>query len=145
MVLALKNRLRQLIKLEKPDVLHAHSPALNGLAALWAQGDWVIKGVAILLLLMSVASWSVIIWRSLQLWRLRPANNASRDFWHAQSFAEGLQLLQPGSSASPYRMLAEEGQAAVDHHRLHKADGNNLGNALSRRSSRWDIAWDAPP
>ena len=35
-VLALKNRLRQLIKLEKPDVLHAHSPALNGLAALWA-------------------------------------------------------------------------------------------------------------
>ena len=93
-----------------------------GLAALWAQGDWVIKGVAILLLLMSVASWSVIIWRSLQLWRLRPANTASRDFWHAQSFAEGLQLLQPGSSASPYRMLAEEGQAAVDHHRLHKAD-----------------------
>ncbi|MDP2716528.1 MotA/TolQ/ExbB proton channel family protein [Rheinheimera sp.] len=93
-----------------------------GLATLWAQGDWVIKGVAILLLLMSVASWSVILWRSLQLWRLRPANNASRDFWHAQSFAQGLQLLQPGNSASPYRMLAEEGLAAVDHHRLHKAD-----------------------
>ncbi|GAB2929786.1 TIGR04063 family PEP-CTERM/XrtA system glycosyltransferase [Rheinheimera gaetbuli] len=35
-VLALKNRLRQLIKLEKPDIMHAHSPALNGLAALWA-------------------------------------------------------------------------------------------------------------
>ena len=71
---------------------------------------------------MSVASWSVIIWRSLMLWRLRPANIASRDFWHAQSFAQGLQLLQPHNSASPYRMLAEEGQAAVDHHRLHKAD-----------------------
>lgn len=93
-----------------------------GLAALWAQGDWVIKGVALLLLLMSVASWSVIIWRSLMLWRLRPANKASRDFWHAQSFAQGLQLLQPHNSASPYRMLAEEGQAAVDHHSLHKAD-----------------------
>ena len=35
-VLALKNRLLQLIKTEQPDILHAHSPALNGLAALWA-------------------------------------------------------------------------------------------------------------
>mgnify|MGYP005847997855 CR=1 FL=1 len=35
-VLALKNRLLALIKTEKPDILHAHSPALNGLAALWA-------------------------------------------------------------------------------------------------------------
>jgi glycosyltransferase involved in cell wall biosynthesis len=35
-VLALKKRLKHIIQLEKPDVLHAHSPALNGLAALWA-------------------------------------------------------------------------------------------------------------
>lgn len=35
-VLALKSRIKQLIKAEQPDVLHAHSPALNGLAALWA-------------------------------------------------------------------------------------------------------------
>tara|TARA_R110002126_G_scaffold10245_16_gene46497 strand:+ start:214 stop:1428 length:1215 start_codon:yes stop_codon:yes gene_type:complete len=35
-VLALKKRLVQLIKTEQPDILHAHSPALNGLAALWA-------------------------------------------------------------------------------------------------------------
>lgn len=35
-VLALKNRLLQLIETEQPDILHAHSPALNGLAALWA-------------------------------------------------------------------------------------------------------------
>ena len=35
-VLALKKRLLQLIKTEKPDILHAHSPALNGLAAIWA-------------------------------------------------------------------------------------------------------------
>ena len=35
-VLALKKRILQIISQEKPDVLHAHSPALNGLAALWA-------------------------------------------------------------------------------------------------------------
>ncbi|MBU1310852.1 MAG: glycosyltransferase, exosortase A system-associated [Gammaproteobacteria bacterium] len=35
-VLALKRRLTDVIQQEKPDILHAHSPALNGLAALWA-------------------------------------------------------------------------------------------------------------
>lgn len=35
-VLALKKRLLDIIRLEQPDILHAHSPALNGLAALWA-------------------------------------------------------------------------------------------------------------
>lgn len=33
-VTTLKKRLREVIKLENPDVLHAHSPALNGLAAI---------------------------------------------------------------------------------------------------------------
>ena len=35
-VLALKQRILEVIQLEQPAVLHAHSPALNGLAALWA-------------------------------------------------------------------------------------------------------------
>ncbi len=35
-VLALKQRILEVIRLEQPAVLHAHSPALNGLAALWA-------------------------------------------------------------------------------------------------------------
>lgn len=35
-VLALKKRLSQVIAAEKPDVIHAHSPALNGLAAILA-------------------------------------------------------------------------------------------------------------
>ena len=32
-----------------------------GIAHVWAQGDFVTRGVAILLLIMSVASWVVII------------------------------------------------------------------------------------
>ena len=35
-VLSLKNRILGLIQREQPDILHAHSPALNGLAAIWA-------------------------------------------------------------------------------------------------------------
>ncbi len=33
-VTSLKKRLREIVQQEKPDILHAHSPALNGLAAL---------------------------------------------------------------------------------------------------------------
>lgn len=35
-VLATRDRLKQLIREQQPDILHAHSPALNALAALWA-------------------------------------------------------------------------------------------------------------
>ena len=35
-VLATRGRLKQLINEQQPDILHAHSPALNALAALWA-------------------------------------------------------------------------------------------------------------
>lgn len=35
-VSSLKTRLNQVIALEKPDILHAHSPALNGIAAIMA-------------------------------------------------------------------------------------------------------------
>jgi PEP-CTERM/exosortase A-associated glycosyltransferase len=36
LMIALSRRIHQVIKLEKPDVLHAHSPILNAIPALWA-------------------------------------------------------------------------------------------------------------
>jgi biopolymer transport protein ExbB len=98
-----------------------------GIAALWAQGDGVIKGVALVLLIMSVASWCVILIRARHLWQLQKVAHASRDFWHAQSFAQGLQILsaanaQHSSRANPFRFLADEGQAALDHHSTHQDD-----------------------
>ena len=64
-----------------------------GIEALWSQGDMVIKSVAVMLLLMSIASWYVIAVRSWGLFRLRKPSRALGDFWHAQSFAEGLHIL----------------------------------------------------
>lgn len=61
-----------------------------GLAALWSQGDVVIKSVALLLLLMSIASWYVIATRAWRLVKLRRAARAMAGFWHAHSFAEGM-------------------------------------------------------
>jgi biopolymer transport protein ExbB len=93
-----------------------------GLVSLWSQGDAVIKGVAVLLLVMSMASWYVIVLRAWGLWRLRYAAHAVQQFWHAQSFADGLRQLDEGGVRNPFRYVAEQGQAALEHHATHKAD-----------------------
>ena len=93
-----------------------------GIEALWSQGDMVIKSVAVMLLLMSIASWYVIAVRSWGLFRLRKPSRALGDLWHAQSFAEGLHILGDNRDDNPFRRLAEEGQAALDHHTNHKTD-----------------------
>ena len=93
-----------------------------GIESLWQQGDPAIKTVAIILLIMSTASWFVIVVRTWGLMRLRKPSRALSDFWHAQSFAEGLHILGADRIDNPYRHLAEEGQAALDHHHNHKTD-----------------------
>ena len=93
-----------------------------GISSIWLQGDAIIKTVAIILMLMSMASWFVIVLRTWGLLRLRKPNHALSDFWHAQSFAEGLQVLGVDRNENPYRHLAEEGQSALDHHQNHKTD-----------------------
>lgn len=96
--------------------------AAYDMTALWTQGDLVIKGIVILLLAMSVASWYVIVTRAWRLMKLRRAARAAADFWHAQSFGEGLHILDGHGADNPFRRLAEEGTAAVDHHAGNRSD-----------------------
>ncbi|WP_108125117.1 MotA/TolQ/ExbB proton channel family protein [Saccharospirillum mangrovi] len=98
-----------------------------GLEALWTQGDAIIKGVAVVLLLMSIASWLVILARALHLWQLRHQAKALNAFWQAHNFDEGLQRLQPENAQNPYRLLAETGRDALTYHRTH---GNDLNGQL---------------
>lgn len=94
-----------------------------GLAALWAQGDLVIKSVAVILLLMSVASWYVIVTRGWQAFRLRAASRRMGDFWHAHSFEQGLSALRTEDGApNPFVSLALEGRAAAEHHASSRDD-----------------------
>jgi len=93
-----------------------HSP--YGLASLWTQGDWVTKGVAIMLLAMSVASWYVIVTKALQLWRYhRAARAAGHAFWDTSSLQEGLATLGNGN---PFAEIAQAGIGAMRHHNAHK-------------------------
>lgn len=97
------------------------SPNPYGIEALWAQGDFVIKGVAVLLLAMSIVSWYIMATRAWRVMRIRRAAKAMPSFWHTHSFEEGLTAL--GAEAqNPFRQLAIEGQAAAEHHTIKKED-----------------------
>jgi biopolymer transport protein ExbB len=91
-----------------------------GLANVWSQGDIVTKSVALLLLLMSLASWMVIIIKTLDLIKYKKIAKDANGFWHSEDFAAGLAKL--GSDpANPFRQLALEGREAMLHHRNTKA------------------------
>ena len=105
-----------------------------GIAHVWAQGDFVTRSVAILLLLMSVASWAVIVIKTLALLRLKKQTRRARDFWHSEDFAVALNKL--GTEAdNPFRNMALEGREAVAHHRKtseHLHDALDISDWVTR-------------
>jgi len=89
-----------------------------GLESLWLQGDIVTKGVALLLTLMSVASWYVIVTKAMQLLRYnRAARAAGHEFWDTTSLQDGLGTLGNGN---PFADIAQAGVGALRHHNAHK-------------------------
>jgi len=85
-----------------------------GLAHVWSQGDIVTKSVAVLLLLMSLASWMVIITKALNLRRLAAQASATESFWHSADFADGLARFG-ADPANPFRLLTLAGSEASAH------------------------------
>lgn len=111
-----------------------------GLSMFWSQGDLAIKTVALLLLLMSIASWGIIASHAIRMLRLRRTARAMDHFWHTNSFSEGLsQLEQAGNGpANPYHQLALDSQLAVQHHQENTQDLHgqlNLAEWLSESLS----------
>ena len=68
---------------------------MGGFADFWAQSDAIGRGVALLLLAMSVSAWALILWKT---WLLRRARRglvrAVPAFWAAAGVAEGRSALQ---------------------------------------------------
>ena len=89
-----------------------------GLETLWTQGDFVTKGVAFLLIAMSIASWYVIVTKALQLLRYgRSGKAAGHEFWDTTSVNEGLATL---GKDNPFADIANAGVVAMRHHNAHK-------------------------
>lgn len=90
-----------------------------GLLALWQQSDWVNKLVALMLLGMSIASWVVIVLKTLDLTRLRKISQRVGQFWDGADYQSGITSLREGSGFNPFMHLAQESQAALMHLRNH--------------------------
>jgi biopolymer transport protein ExbB len=89
-----------------------------GFESLWSQGDIVTKGVAVLLVLMSIASWYVIVTKALQLLQYRRAAQAAgHTFWDAASLSAGAATLGTGN---PFASIAEAGITSMRHHEASK-------------------------
>jgi biopolymer transport protein ExbB len=85
-----------------------------GLAAVWGQGDWVAKTTLLLLIIMSLASWYVLISKFLaqNLMKVQ-AKKANKAFHEAKNLREGVELL---SSDSPYKFIVEAALEDVNQH-----------------------------
>ena len=85
-----------------------------GLAALWQGGDIIARSVLILLLIMSLASWYVILTK---LWDQRKLKQSAKivekQFWTAPSIKDGVERLKKGDE---FRGIAEDGLRAASHH-----------------------------
>lgn len=85
-----------------------------GLQALWAGGDLIARSVLILLLIMSLASWFVMLTK---LWDQRKLKQSARvvekNFWSAPSIKDGVERLKKGDE---FRNIAEDGLRASAHH-----------------------------
>ncbi len=100
-----------------------------GLAHLWAQSDTIIRGVGVLLLLMSITSWYLILTRALRQLRARRHGDAVERFWRAPDLDAGLRLLGDAAPGSPFEALAQQGAAAAQHVRRH-TQNDTLGSTL---------------
>ena len=85
-----------------------------GLSALWAQGDFVARGVLVLLVLMSMGSWYIMITKLYESMKISgEAKAARKGFFKSASLNDGVKTLKEGSA---FRFIAESGISASDHH-----------------------------
>ena len=92
-----------------------------GIINVWSQGDGVTRAVLVLLLAMSLVSWTVIVVKALGIVRYRKMAQSSESFWISTDFSQGLRQLGDSRHDNPFRLLAEEGQEATSHHHATKA------------------------
>lgn len=100
-----------------------------GLDHLWANADGIQRAVAVLLLVMSVASWYVIVLKSWGLARLQRFASAARSaFWQSRSLPEAINALGEEQD-NPFRALVRAGADCAQHHQ-HNAQ--TLGDQMGR-------------
>lgn len=85
------------------------------LVNLIATGDWVSKTVFAVMIIMSLASWYVILTKLWDQRRIRKAyREVEKGFWTAGSLKDGMAKLSGKDNV--FRMISEDGMRAATHH-----------------------------
>ena len=85
-----------------------------GIGMLWSQGDFVARGTLIILVIMSLASWYILITKLYESYKISGEAKAARNgFWKANNLPDAVKTLKDGSA---FRFIADTGIAASDHH-----------------------------
>jgi biopolymer transport protein ExbB len=99
-----------------------------GLAHFWEQADGVIRFTAYLLLVMSVTSWFLIVWKAWSWLRVRRASRELEQFWNAPSIDVAIATLKPVDSEAVFVPLAVGAANAA----THPATENSLAAQIDR-------------
>ncbi len=85
-----------------------------GIGMLWAQGDFVARGTLVILVIMSLASWYILITKLYESFKISAeARAASKGFFKAHTLPEAVKTLKDGSA---FRFIADTGISANEHH-----------------------------
>ena len=105
-----------------------------GFAHFLTQADGVGKSVLAVLLLLSVASWYLIVTRALANWLAqRRADAFLRRFWQAGSLSEVAATLQAGGADNAFAVLLDEAlQAQANVGQANLAAAGGMGEYLTR-------------
>src|SRR5690348_1134590 len=108
-----------------------------GLAHFWTQGDAVSHAVAGLLLLLSAASWYVMVAKIHGLWQARRCHGkALNAFWGADSLPAAIEAVRKEDCTGIFASLAIAGANAAELHRQHAARGIGAGVSASEFVTR---------
>lgn len=98
--------------------------------------DPLVTGVLYFLLLMSVFSWIVIVYKVSELWRANQANSLyAKQFWGSENAVAFLLASADRKESAPLAHLAANGIHALHHFHTHPyapGVGGNLSDALTR-------------
>ena len=84
-----------------------------GFEAMWRDGDWVTKGTAVIMVIMSMGSWYIIFTKLFEQQKILKSARGTAGFWEAGSIKKGIDTLEEGSA---FRYMAEQGINASEHH-----------------------------
>lgn len=104
-----------------------------GLKELWEQGDVIARGTLIILIIMSAATWYVLVTKLIQQQSLLSQAKATRKFWESKDLTEGLKVYKESSA---FRAVAEEGILAAKQHATRTGEKVDLSDWVAHQLQR---------